>query len=44
MISRFLLVKVWDEIPYEIVRASCDNLFKRVHMCIKEKGERFEIK
>ena len=40
---KVLLVKICDEIPDELVHTSCDNFFKRVHMCIKEKGERFEI-
>ena len=38
-----LLVKILDIIPDDLVRASCDNFFKRVYVCIKEKGERFEI-
>lgn len=37
------LVRVWDEIPDEIVRASCNGFFKRLRLVIKEKEERFEL-
>lgn len=36
------LIKIWDEMPMEMVRASCDNFFKRLKMVVKAKGERFE--
>lgn len=38
------LVKIWDEMPMEVVRAACDAFFKRLRMVIKENGERFELK
>lgn len=37
------LVDIWDQIPQEIVRASCDGFTKRLRKVIKEKGERFEL-
>lgn len=38
-----VLVRIWNEIPIEVVRASCDNFVKRCRRCIKVKGERFEM-
>lgn len=37
------LVKIWDEMPMETVRASCDNFFKRLKLVVKCRGERFEL-
>lgn len=37
------LIKIWDEMPMEVVRASCNNFFKRLELVIKAKGERFEL-
>lgn len=37
------LIKIWDEIPLEVVRASCDNFFVRMKKVIAARGERFEI-
>lgn len=38
-----LLTDIWEEMPQETVRASCDSFKKRLRMVIKEKGERFEL-
>ena len=38
-----LLEQIWDEIPDEPVRASCNAFFKRLRRVIREKGERFEL-
>ena len=38
-----VLMKIWDEMPENMVRAACDNFFKQCKACIKAKGERFEI-
>lgn len=37
------LLKIWNEMPIEIVRAACDNFEKRLRAVIKCKGERFEL-
>lgn len=37
------LIQIWDEIPDDVVRASCDAFFKRLRLVVKEKGERFEL-
>lgn len=39
-----VLTKIWDDMPMNMVRAACDNFFKRCKACIKVKGERFELK
>lgn len=38
-----LLIKIWDEIPLDIVRSSCFSFFERMKKVIAAKGERFEI-
>lgn len=38
-----LLVYIWDNMPQETVRASCEAFKKRLRLVIKEKGERFEL-
>ena len=38
-----LLMKIWDEIPDELVRAACKSFEKRLKLVKKAKGERFEI-
>jgi inhibitor of nuclear factor kappa-B kinase subunit alpha len=37
------LVKIWDEMPLDAVRASCEAFPKRMRLVIKAKGERFEL-
>lgn len=38
------LLKIWDEIPIEVVRASCSNFFTRMKKVIAARGERFELR
>jgi transposase len=38
-----ILVKIWEEMPQTVVRAACEIFFKRLKLCIKAKGERFEV-
>ena len=38
-----ILTKIWDEIPQNMISASCENFFKRCQQCIKAGGERFEL-
>ncbi|XP_055643520.1 uncharacterized protein LOC129779828 [Toxorhynchites rutilus septentrionalis] len=37
------LEKVWNEMPQDIVRASCNAFQQRLRLVIKAKGERFEL-
>lgn len=37
-----VLLKIWDDMPQHTVRAACENFFKRLKLCIKSKGNRFE--
>lgn len=37
------LLKIWDEMPDEVVRAACNDFKQRLRAVIKCKGERFEI-
>lgn len=37
------LVKIWDEMPNEVMRAACNDFEKRLRAVIKHKGERFEL-
>uniref|UniRef100_A0A914DHV7 DDE-1 domain-containing protein n=1 Tax=Acrobeloides nanus TaxID=290746 RepID=A0A914DHV7_9BILA len=37
------MVKAWDEIPLETLRAAVDDVPKRLKACIKAKGGYFEI-
>jgi transposase len=41
---KVMLVKIWDDIPQDVVRAACLSFDKRLRAVIKEKGERFELK
>lgn len=38
-----LLIDIWDNIPQEMLRASCAAFKKRLQLVIKGKGERFEL-
>lgn len=38
-----LLIDIWEQIPQDMVRASCDGFTKRLRKVIKEKGDRFEL-
>lgn len=38
-----VLSQIWDEISQEMVRVSCESFFKRCRLCVKAKGERFEM-
>ena len=38
------LVKIWDDMPQEVVRAACASFDKRLKAVIKDKGERIELK
>lgn len=37
------LIKIWDEIPEEVVRAACKSFYKRLRKVVQAKGERFEL-
>lgn len=37
------LIKIWNEIPQEHIRAACESFPKRLRSCIVQKGERFEL-
>ena len=37
------LVKIWNEIPNELVSAACESFPTRLRKVVKEKGERFEL-
>jgi inhibitor of nuclear factor kappa-B kinase subunit alpha len=37
------LEKIWDEMPQDTVRASCNAFEQRLRLVIKAKGERFEL-
>lgn len=37
------LVKIWESIPEDLVRAACNSFFCRMQRVVKEKGERFEL-
>lgn len=37
------LVKIWDDIPDEVVRAACNSFYGRMRKVIHAKGERFEL-
>jgi hypothetical protein len=36
------LIKIWQEIPPDLVRAACNSFFVRMRKIIEIKGERFE--
>lgn len=38
------IVKIWNEIPMDMVRAACDSFPKRLRLVIKEKGNRIHPK
>ena len=33
------MIKIWDEIPQNMISASCENFFKRCQQCIKAGGK-----
>ena len=37
------IMRVWDEIPMNVVRASCMSFDKRLRAVIKAKGGRIEL-
>lgn len=37
------ILKVWDEMPMEVVRAACEDFDKRLQVVRRNKGERFEL-
>lgn len=38
-----LLIRIWDSIPDEVIRASCESFSSRLKLVIKHKGERIEL-
>lgn len=38
------LLKIWNEIPIEVVRAACNGFMTRMRKVVKEKGDRIELK
>lgn len=38
------IVKIWNEIPMEMVRAACESFLKRLRLVIREKGNRIHPK
>lgn len=36
------IVKIWNEIPMNMVRAACDSFFGRLKLVVKSKGDRFK--
>lgn len=39
---KYSLVKIWDDVPYKVLRASCNDFQKRLRAVLKYKGERCE--
>lgn len=37
------LIKIWHDIPMEVVRAACTSFFRRLKVVAQEKGERYEL-
>lgn len=37
------LIKIWDEMDQNMVRAACNSFFKRLRATVKGKGERIEL-